>query len=106
MIQVGTLDMSGKCVSIFFKTNFVLKKMLQVGIEPTTTASHAYIYLYKSNALPTELLELWLLANCLQWESNPRPTVYKTGALPLSYEGWGHSWWGSNPRFSARGLFD
>jgi hypothetical protein len=35
------------------------KKMLEVGIEPTTTAYHSmYIqYLYKSDALPTELLE-------------------------------------------------
>ncbi len=23
----------------------------------------------------------------LNWESNPRPTVYKTVALPLSYKG-------------------
>ena len=25
--------------------------------------------------------------NCLQWESNSRPPVYETGALPLSYRG-------------------
>lgn len=37
-----------------------IKKMLQVGIEPTTTASRAYIQLYKSSALPAELLELQL----------------------------------------------
>jgi hypothetical protein len=40
--------------------------------------------------------------SCLQWESDPRPTVYKTGALPLSYKG-RYPWWGLNPRFSADG---
>ena len=58
--------------------------MLQVGIEPTTTASRAYNICIRAMLYQ---LSYWSKgaqrAKCLFWESNPGPSLYKRDALPL-----------------------
>ncbi len=64
--------------------------MLQVGLEPTTTASRAYKICIRAMLYH---LSYWSWAQrakssptnnkCLFWESNPRPSAYKADALPL-----------------------
>ena len=54
-----------------------------VGIEPTRRLPGDL----KSPSLTSRTS----MRNCLHWESNPGPTVYKTGALPLSYGGGVHT---------------
>jgi hypothetical protein len=79
--------------------------MLQVGIEPTTFALRSMCIhsLYKSNALPAELLEQKTIPT-----NNIASFGNRTQDLPLTRRMHYHyakeaeySWWGLNPRSSA-----
>ena len=71
-----------------YSTTELLTCVVAVGFEPTRIAPTDL----KPVALTTRP-SLWYLL----WESNPRPTAYKAGALPLSYEG-KQSIWDLNPQ--------